>query len=221
MKLFFDIETIPDQREGAIDRAAALVKVPANYKKQEIIDKYRLDNAVETHAKTALKGLYGEICSIAWAIDDLRIEAITRDSEMSEASILTHFFTAIENQAKNGEGHFQDITWIGHNVIDFDLRFLKQRALVNNTRSPFIIPADARHGKSVFDTMKEWAGWKGYVKLDELCEVFGFEGKGDIDGSMVGELWATGQYDVIHDYNKHDIEMTRNVYKRMIYENAQ
>lgn len=217
MNLFFDIETIPDQRDDALARATELVKVPANYKKPEAIEKFRTENAGEYHAKTALKGLCGEICSIGWAIDDSEAQAITRTHDMTEPELLAKFFAAVKAQAKNGEGSFPNITWVGHNVIEFDLRFLKQRSLVCGVKPPFFIPADARHGNHAFDTMKEWAGWKGYVKLDELCEAFGLEGKGDIDGSMIGLLWANKKYETINQYNKDDVEMTRNVYHRMVW----
>ena len=218
MNIYLDIETIPDQRDGALDRAINLVKIPANYKKPEVIEKYRLEHADEVHDKTALKGIAGEVCSIAWAIDNNDVQAITRDPDMTETGLLDGFFKAIQAETPSGQGTYPSITWIGHNVIEFDLRFLKQRALINNIRPPFLIPADARHGKSVFDTMKEWAGWKGYVKLDDLCEAFGLDGKGNVDGSMVSGMWKRGEYQAIHEYNKQDVEMTRSVYQRMIWE---
>lgn len=217
MNLFIDIETIPDQRKDALDRVKSTLKAPANYKKSEAIEKYINENADEAWAKTSLKGLYGEVCSIAWAIDDNPVQALTRPASMSEGDLLAKFFEAIKAQTGNGRGDYPNITWIGHNIIEFDLRFLKQRTLVNQVKPAFFIPADARHGSTAFDTMKEWAGWKGYVKLDELCEVFGFPGKGDVDGSMVAKLWADGEYDTIQEYNKQDVEMVRNVYRRMTW----
>ncbi len=219
MLLFFDIETIPSQAPDALDRAVNLVKVPANYKKPEAIEKYRKEHAAEAHAKTALKGIAGEICSIAWAIDDDDVQAITRDQDMAEDKLLYMFFNDIQKETPASQGHYPSITWIGHNVIEFDLRFLKQRALIKNIRPPFVIPADARHGKNVFDTMKEWAGWKGYVKLDDLCQAFGIGGKGEVDGSMVGGMWERGEYKAIHEYNKEDVVMVRNVYRRMTWAN--
>lgn len=217
MNLFFDIETIPDQRKDALQRAVELVKAPANYKKPEAIEKYRREHAAEAHAKTALKGIYGELCSIAWAFDDDPVLVVTRTKELSEKDLLEAFFASVKGHDDSSRGSHSSRTWIGHNVIEFDLRFLKQRALIKNVRPPFSIPADARHGQYVFDTMKEWAGWKGYVKLDDLCKAFGLKGKGDIDGSMVGDLWAKGQYDIIMEYNKDDVEKTREVYRRMVW----
>ena len=72
----------------------------------------------------------------------------------------------------DSQGRYPRLTWIGHNVIGFDLLFLKQRCWINNIRPPFIIPADAKHGgDSVFDTMVEFAGSvseAGHGWTDEL-----------------------------------------------------
>ena len=79
MNFTFDIETIPDQSEDAIERASDLVKVPSNYKDPIKIADYKLKNAEDAHLKTGLNGLYGEICSIAWAVEDDDVAVIYRD----------------------------------------------------------------------------------------------------------------------------------------------
>jgi hypothetical protein len=214
MRLFIDIETIPDQRKGALDRVQ--VKVPANYKKQETIDKYIEEHREETWKKTALDGTYGEICSIAWAIDDYPVDSYTRTNRFSESEALEGFFAALREYRREGEGVYQQIEWTGHNV-EFDLRLLKQRAIVCQVKPPFI-PADARHGQgNVFCTMREWCGWKGGISLDNLCYALGIEGKGDIDGSMVPDLWAAGEYDKIREYNVRDVEIVRDIYRRLTW----
>lgn len=210
MNLFIDIETIPDQSENALEVAAENVKVPGNYKKPEVIEKYRQENAEAEWLKTGLKGISGEICSIAWAIDDGEIIGNCRDSTTSEAWLLKHFCDCIKQEMDGRIPH-----WIGHNVIEFDLRFLKQRCLINNVRPPFIIPADTRHGNAAFDTMKEWAGYRGYVSLDALAKAFGFEGKQDMTGKDVWPAFKAGEFDKIEKYNISDVDLTRKVYRRM------
>jgi hypothetical protein len=218
MNLFVDLETIPDQSEDALENAAASVNVPANYKKPEAIEKYRQEHAEDEYLKTSLKGIAGEICSIAWAINDGEVIGNCRDADTSEAWLLKHFLDCMKQELRNGQGIYPRITWIGHNVIDFDLRFLKQRFLINNIRPPFIIPADARHGSdTVFDTMKEWAGWKGTVSLDALANAFGFEGKGDMSGKDVWPAYQAGEFEKICEYNVADVELTRKIYRRMTW----
>lgn len=218
--LYIDIETIPDQKPGALDAIRATVTAPGNYKKQESIDKWLKANAQteadDQYARTGLNGISGEICSISWALDDGEIIGNCRRPDTTETWLLAHFFDCIAQETKSGEGKHQRLTWIGHNVIDFDLRFLKQRAMVNNIRPPFLIPADAKHGSAqVFDTMKAWAGWKGFVSQAALCDALHIAGKGDIDGSQVWPMYQRREFDAIQEYNMNDVRIVRELYKRM------
>lgn len=231
IKHYFDMETIPDQREGAFERYLDQVTPPGNYKKQDTIDAWMLENAeaiaLQDYQKTGLNGLHGEICSIAFALDDGEIQSLTRTHENNEAWLLNNFWTALKVQTETltPGGHMPRLEWIGHNIIDFDLRFLKQRSIVNGIKPPFLVPADARHGGDwVFDTMKEWCGTYGsnrYVKQDELVEVLGIEVPDtivkEIDGSMVWDLFKAGEYETIAEYNRLDIFKVREIHKRMIF----
>ena len=219
MNLFLDLETIPSQAEGALENAADLVKVPVHYKNSEAIEKYRQTHAEEAYRKTALQGIAGEICSIAWAFDNGDIRVCTRDTAITESGLLISFFHNLRFDS-GGQGKFQRITWIGHNLIEFDLRFLKQRSLVNRIRCPVHIPADARHGSNnVFDTMLEWAGWRGYVKQDTLYAALGGQPyeNDTMDGSQVWDLWKDGKFDELSEYNKRDVEKLRFIYNAMVW----
>ena len=227
-KVFIDLETVPDQHPGAFERYLDLVTPPANYKKQESIDKWMAENAeekaAELHGKTGLNGLHGEICSIAFAVDDNEIESVTRGIDVeSEGSLIRKFFIALGEHVTDSDAGFPRFEWIGHNVLEFDLRFLKQRCMVNSVDPLYPIPAEARHGSgNVFDTMKEWAGFRGYVKQDELVEAFGFSIEGnalaaELDGSMVWPLYQSGQFDAIKAYNEMDVHKVREIYRRMTY----
>ena len=239
LKNFFDMETIPDQRPGAFDRYLDQVKPPGNIKKPESIDKWMLENAEsaaeELYSKTGLNGLHGEICSISFAIESGDVHGLTRglDGIESEKVLLNEFWDLLSEvtraQAANKDAaHWAKLFWIGHNVIDFDLRFLKQRSIINGIKPPFLVPADARHGGDwVFDTMKDWCGMYGsqrYVKQDELCEAFGI-GKPEwidddiltIDGSKVWELYRDGEFGLIREYNRLDVWKVREMYNRMTH----
>lgn len=222
-KLYFDLETIPDQREGAFERYLDQVIPPANYKKPESIDKWMAENAetaaAEKYAKTGLSGLYGEICSIGFAVGDGDVKTFTRGINAdSEKHLLLQFFIALR-KAWNADDNWPRFEWIGHNVIEFDLRFLKQRCFVNRVQPLVMVPADARHGNgSVFDTMKEWAGFRGYVKQDELCEVFGLEQKPGMTGADVWPAYQAEEYERIAAYNAYDVQTVRDIHKVMTYD---
>jgi hypothetical protein len=227
---YFDIETIPDQDPDAFEKYLDAVEPPGNIKKEDTKAKWMLENsesvALENFKKTALTGLHGEICSIAWAVDDGDVKCHTRIRGETETDLLNAFWTNIVQDVKAvavGDPNWPRLEWIGHNVIDFDLRFLKQRGIVNRIPPLFPIPADARHGSGrAFDTMKEWSGWRGYVKQDELVEALGIK-KPDwidddiltIDGSKVWELWQDEEFGLITEYNRLDVYYVREIHRRM------
>lgn len=222
MKIKLDLETLPDQREYAFERYLEQVSPPKTYKKQESIDKWMAENgesaAEELYLKTALNGLHGEICAIGCQVDDEEPQSVVRERGESEADMLRLFCNVVKKRQRMGEGDHQRIEWIGHNILDFDLRFLKQRIMVNKipARERLFIPADARHGQGVFDTMKEWAGFRGYVSQDALCEAFGLPTKPDMTGADVWPAWNKGDYDKIREYNLYDVETVSAIHKIMV-----
>ncbi len=219
--LFFDLETLPDQSEGALAAHLDGIAAPARYKKPESIQRWIEDEgpaaAVEEWKKTALQGISGQIASIAWAFDKF---PITGSIGMDEKKVIQDFFDAIDDKGKVGEGKFQKLTWIGHNIIEFDLRFLFQRAAINGIKPAFVIPVDARHGSTIFDTMKAWSGWKQYVKQDALYAALGgdpFEDD-DMDGSMVWDYVQAGRFNEVFEYNKRDVSKVRFIYERLTWQ---
>jgi len=68
----------------------------------------------------------------------------------------------------------------------------------------------------VRDTMFLWAGARGTIGLDELCTILGLDGKGDVDGSMVYDMWLAGEHDAIGRYCNDDVEKVRAVNKRFV-----
>jgi len=223
-RLYFDIESIPDQGEGALDRARDNIKVPASYKKPETIAQYIADHTENVWSKTALQGISGEICSIAWAIDDEHAKSLTRGLDVgidTETSLLEAFFAAVKETALPGEGGHQRLEWIGHNLIDFDLRFIKQRALILCTPPGIYLPSEARHGKGgVFDTMREWCGFRNYVKQSELQEAFNIPVDETLaigGGDEVNAFWTAGRFDDIAKYNRDDVRVCRAIHKRLTW----
>ncbi len=223
IEVYLDIETIPDQREGAVEKARAKVKPPGNYKKPEAIEKYIEDHYQEQYAKTALQGHSGNICSIAWALGGGLIHCSL--SYLDEKKCIQQFIDGlqegIDNERASRDPGDRSIRWVGHNVQDFDLRFLAQRMMVHGIAFPYILPLNAKLGDWVFDTMKAWAGVynrANYPKLDDLCDAFGIENDPDLEGMDGGQVWKTvqaGNWPKIEAYNKDDVRKVRAVYERM------
>lgn len=222
--IFLDIETLPSNDPVIIDQIRDSISPPGNITKDETRLKwleqnleYETDKALR---KTSLDGLYGQILSIAWAIDDDEINCLYRKSYAdSESELLKKFFNSLENyQDKNGQ-RIGISKWVGHFLTDFDLRFIWQRCVINQVKPTIDIPYDAKPWDDrVFDTKIAWTGsskYSGAGSLDNLSQVMLGEGKGDIDGSTVYDYFLKGEIEKIVEYNKADVEKTRKLYKLM------
>lgn len=214
MITFIDIETLPTDNEEIIQRLAKGIKPPATHKKQETIEKWMVENyaseLVDLVNKTSFDGAYGRIACIAWAFDDG--EVISTYADQSESDAIALFFDSIEKQG---------LKFCGQNIAAFDLPFLKHRSIINCIKPPKNI-MQAMNAKPwddcIADTKLIWNQDKNkHVSLDTLCAILGIEGKGDFDGSMVAETWPVDPQKVI-DYCKHDVEITRAVYKRLTFD---
>ena len=167
---------------------------------------------------TSLYGTVGEIISIAWAVDDAPVEGMIRDVTAAEDGLLLKALAAMNKQL-GPMSRRPLVTWVGHYITGFDLRFIWQRCVINKIKPPLVIPYDAKPwGDQVFDTKNEWSGMTtrgSYSKLDDVMRAFGYDGKGDIDGSKVWDYIRDGKYEEVLEYNKKDVEDVRLAYHRM------
>jgi hypothetical protein len=236
MNIYFDIETIPCQDAEFIesvtkpinDKAEAdtlAIKPPANYKDADKIAEWLKENAIpkavairtqadaeikEAIAKTSFDGALGEVCCIGWAIDDQPVSTAIG----SEAVIIQTFFESLKQANPRNHKH----TFVGHNVASFDLRFLWQRAVVNGIEPPDFIPFNAKSWDSqIADTMTMFAGHGNRISLDKLAKALGLSGKGGITGADVWPMYQDGLINEIAAYCADDVELTRNVHKRLVF----
>ena len=133
---------------------------------------------------------------------------------LEERTAIEAFIEVVDISRQNG---WETIQIVGHFVAGFDLRFLTQRAIVLGVRLPDWWPRDPKPwSNEVFDTMVAWAGAKGTISLDALCFSLGLEGKGDVDGSMVAQMWADGKHDEVSAYCRDDVARVRRVHQKML-----
>lgn len=216
MNIYLDIETIPSQSPELSAKFRKEVTAPATYKKPESIAEWMAENAdriaQEQVDKTGLDPAYGHICTIAWAVDDGEVQALHAETVEQEADVLRAFFASIPSDT------WAKPTFIGHYISGFDLRFILCRAVVLGVRIPPSIPRDAKPwDKGLFDTMTAWAGSRGTIGMDKLCEALGLAGKSEgLDGSQVGKAWAEGRHAQIIEYCMGDVERTRAIHRKFI-----
>lgn len=216
MNLYLDIETLPTDRQEVRDYIAKTITPPGTIKKAESIAAWEAEKKPEAIdeavSKTSLDGAFGRVCCIGWAWDGDDPETVY---EGDEATVLREFATYMEDHVRHN--HLAGLPVIvGHNIINFDLRFLWQRAMVNGITLPSWFPRDPRPwDDTVFDTMLRFAGQRNTISLDRLCLALGLPGKDDIDGSMVADLWAKDPNEVAR-YCAEDVERTRRVHQKML-----
>ena len=216
MNIFLDIETLPTNNAVVLERIRNSITAPGQYKKPESIAAWLTEN-LETEtaaqaAKTSLDGTWGRVACIGWAIDDGPVMAIQNDDERV---VLTEWASDLKAQIKSRYGHDSSwqycLNWIGHNVQDFDLRFLWQRTRVLNVDLGFRLPLE-RYSKNVYDTMKEWSGFGKYVKQTDLELAFGIARADEITGADV----ATSTSLQIWKHCREDVRCLREIYQRMV-----
>jgi hypothetical protein len=225
IEIFLDIETLPTSRADIQARCVADIGPPGNYKKPESIAQWWASEGdtkkQEALRQTALNGTWGEIICIGFAVNDNPSEVISR--ALTEADLLNTFGLMLDAQCRR-VGNTGDMwptvaMWIGHNVIDFDLRFLWQRSRVLGHNFPFELPVgkpDYR-GPRIYDTMKEWAGWRDRISQSDLELAFGIERRDPLPngGADVFQAYQDGRLEDIKEHCRQDIENLRQIYRRI------
>jgi predicted PolB exonuclease-like 3'-5' exonuclease len=216
MNFYFDIETIPCQLPGIREEFDACVQAPGQYKKAESIAEWMKENrAIEGEKAwlaTSFDGTVGHTCVIGFAVGDEAPHSYQAATLDGETKMLQDFFCAVTD-AEPG------LTFVGHNIIGFDLPFLWKRAMILGVKPPRCFPrAPKAWSEGVADTMLLWdPTQRAGGSMDRICRFLGIPGKGDMRGSMVWPMYQEGRLTEIALYCKGDVERTRAMYKRMTF----
>lgn len=231
-RVFFDLETVPNQdgkalkhlQEGAKE-AKAKIQAPRNYKDPEKIAEYvkakeaEIDEGIHNDVlKTSFDGALGHIAVVGFAIDNEKPNALffdSKDPSENEAALISQFYKTLSERFKGSS--MMRPTFVGHNIVNFDLLFLFQRSVVLGIKPPPFIPFDAKPwDDSVYDTMTRWAGVRGSISMDKLAKALGLPGKTGVDGSQVWPLISAGKIREVADYCANtDVEQARSIWRRM------
>ncbi|MEW6736001.1 MAG: ribonuclease H-like domain-containing protein [Acidobacteriota bacterium] len=212
-RVFLDIETLPPIEEFRTKLASDIV--------HSNIDSQELSGLIELKFRDlALKAEYGRILAIGLIIEDgdrilhhgvLGRSRQTNRFHLDEAQTLTSFWRLMNNFDISGD------LVIGHNILDFDLPFIRKRSIVNQVPPSVNLPFVRFRSRPIYDTMWEWNNWRSMIKLSELAECLGLKSSKDcgIDGSTVYDNFLAGQHDEITCYCMRDVESLREIYYRM------
>lgn len=222
-KLFFDIETLPAP-EGS-EEALRYLHERKMMKKAERYPDKEPETFEDFLSQTGFDGAFGRVLVISYAVNDGPTQSICNPDNEKET---------IEK--------FWDVAagvdlFVGHNIRDFDLPFIMQRSIILGVKPSWQIYQEpgkkpwevekyldfARYRNlPIFDTMWEWSRWVdrwSNKNLEHLALAMGIPTpKEGIDGSQVAKFFEDGKVKDICDYCERDVETTRKVYKRMVFE---
>ncbi|MDE0214912.1 MAG: ribonuclease H-like domain-containing protein, partial [Deltaproteobacteria bacterium] len=134
------------------------------------------------------------------------VETLCAD-DYSEEAIVRDFWERVERF--NG-------TLVSFNGRNFDLPVLELHALKYGCRAPRYFNQRFghryRYSEDGHYDLYEFIGNHGVNRIrggfDLLCKLIGLRGKGNIDGSMVQDLWEDGRLAEIHEYCRQDVIQT-------------
>lgn len=204
--MFFDIETIPSAEEHKEVHIGILKNKSTTVSKTDI----------EIHESTSFNGTFGRICCIGVIKEDDKGILQKEVFSGNEKEILQNFWKAAQGVHR----------FIGHNIWAFDLPFIYKRSIINGIKPRADISFARYRNIPIYDTMLEWDLWnmeRGRAqKLDTIAKVLGLPtSKDEMDGSMVWQNYQQGKMEDICKYCMKDVELTRQVYYRMTFENLE
>lgn len=218
--LFIDIETTSGQSE--------FVQMPEGLRREWLTKAKNKWNVEEADAPAAFfdkAGIFAEfgkiVCiSMGCLVEKdgewkLKIRSFASDNEKE---LLDAFCTSIHKFSK----HNKHLTFVGHNIKEFDLPYISRRMVIQGMCLPECL---RMHGKKPWevphiDTMQLWSfgDYKSYTRLSLLAEVLGIPTpKDDINGADVTRVyWQERNLPRIVTYCQKDVETTVKVYMRLM-----
>lgn len=157
----------------------------------------------------ALSAMSGRIVCICMLVDDGRAIRETTIASESERQIIADFWGAIRPT---------DVL-VGHNILGFDLRFIRQCSWILRIRPSRAIDERRFYTRDVVDTLELWTNWghKKGATLDGLGTALGCGGK-TANGSCVARWWAERNFQAITYYCREDVRLAYRVYCRLTYQ---
>ncbi|HET7008001.1 MAG TPA: ribonuclease H-like domain-containing protein [Candidatus Binatia bacterium] len=194
MKIFyFDIETVPTEK--ALEENGLLDA------------QIKLDEP-ELIKKLSLSALSAKIICLCYTIEP-SLSGAVEVLQGEETDIIKNFWKIVPDCN----------LFVGHNILDFDMRFIYQRSVIHQIKPSRDIPFTRFRNAPIYDTMQEWSKWgREHASLDSLSKALGIPSpKENLDGSKVYPFYRAGKLPEIVEYCKRDVESVRAVYKRLTF----
>jgi DNA polymerase elongation subunit (family B) len=170
------------------------------------IETASLDNNPEG-ALSALKGRLLCVCTLTDDGNSLKEQAFVGEDE-------TELLKAFWGSVRPGQ------CFVGHNALNFDLTFIRQRSWILGVRPSRRIDLRRFYSQDVIDTMQLFSNWGAtkFPGLNDLADALGC-GKKSAEGSRVSEWWAARNLASIVAYCQQDVLLTYKIYSRLMFRN--
>jgi predicted PolB exonuclease-like 3'-5' exonuclease len=190
---YLDIETVPTDRSL---QESGLLQAQMQLDEAELIK------------KLSLSAMTAKIICLCYAIEpptDSEVQVLEGD----ESEILKNFWQLAADC---------DL-FVGHNILDFDLRFIYQRSIIHQVKPSRDLPFGRFRNAPIFDTMHEWSKWgREHASLDLLSKTLSLRSpKETLDGSKVYPYYRAGKIADIINYCRCDVDSVRQVYRRLTF----
>jgi predicted PolB exonuclease-like 3'-5' exonuclease len=191
--IFLDIETVPTdpslQENGLLEAQIQL-------------------NEAELLKKLSLSAVTAKIICLGYAVEPpvgCEVQALQGE----ETEIINAFWKLAADCN----------LFVGHNILDFDLRFIYQRSIIHQIKPSRDLPFARFRNAPIYDTMQEWSKWgREHASLDTLSKALSIPSpKESLDGSKVYPYYRAGKLAEIVEYCKRDVDSTRQVYRRLTF----
>ncbi len=173
---------------------------------------------------TALDGSLGRIFCIGYNEQDEFGKSIAhgcfgwnefeQNFEMNEAKLLNEFWDYLK------DFNLERDLIIGHNILGFDLPFIKKRSLINDVKQTVNFDCYKYQKKTIFDTMLHFDSWvwnkEGSTSLKKLAYAFGLDCPKEVLGELnVYDAFLAGEYIKLRNYCKADVRTTHLIWRKM------
>ncbi len=190
---FLDIETVPTDR---------------SLEENGLLEPQIQLNEAELLKKLSLSAVTAKIICICYAVEPpvgCEVQALQGE----ETEIINAFWKLAADCN----------LFVGHNILDFDLRFIYQRSIIHQIKPSRDLPFARFRNAPIYDTMQEWSKWgREHASLDTLSKALSIPSpKESLDGSKVYPYYRAGKLAEIVEYCKRDVDSTRQVYRRLTF----
>jgi len=218
----FDIETVPDAQPA---RNLLGDYESSDEKIIEDLKQYHLD--ITDGRNSFIRQPFHKVAAISF------LEAeIVRENDGTETYILKEIRSGGNIDSKEPElikGFFSHLArlkarLVSFNGRNFDLPVLKYRAMLHGVEAKWLHDVNDKWNNYTSRYSLDWHcdlidaysdyGASARVKMSEVCSLFGYPGKLDVDGSQVEELYKKKKFQQIRDYCECDVLNTYLLYLR-------